>query len=134
MKINELSIFYYKAPFIGQPKNSVTAKLNLSKKTVKFNRELSWQVANNILTSFKYAWSGLSYAFQTQRNFRIHTFIGIVAISLSILLKLQLIETVVIVLTIGLVMAIVKMATMIKNVIGMEEIVVVSMSKNIKKN
>ena len=42
MKINELSIFYYKAPFIGQPKNSVTAKLNLSKKTVKFNRELSW--------------------------------------------------------------------------------------------
>ncbi|ABG53940.1 diacylglycerol kinase [Trichodesmium erythraeum IMS101] len=119
MKINELSIFYYKAPFIGQPKNSVTAKLNLSKKTVKFNRELSWQVANNILTSFKYAWSGLSYAFQTQRNFRIHTFIGIVAISLSILLKLQLIETVVIVLTIGLVMAMELLNTAIESAVDL---------------
>lgn len=105
MKLNESSIFYYKAPFIGQQKNSAATKLNTPKKTAKLNRELSWQVANSLLTSFKYAWTGLSYAFHTQRNFRIHTFMGVVAISLSILLKLQPIETVLILLTIGLVMA-----------------------------
>ncbi len=119
MKLNESSISCDEMPFINQPKNSTTAKQNISKKTLKLNRELSWQVANSLLISFKYAWAGLSYAFQTQRNFRIHTFIGIVAISLSILLKLQPIETVVIVLTIGLVMAMELLNTAIESVVDL---------------
>ncbi len=119
MKLNESSISYDEVPFIHQPKNSATSKPNTSKKTLKLNRELSWQVANSLFTSFKYAWAGLSYAFQTQRNFRIHTFIGIVAISLSILLKLQPIETVVIVLTIGLVMAMELLNTAIESVVDL---------------
>ncbi len=119
MKLNESSISYDEVPFIHQPKNSVTTKLNTPKKTVKLNRELSWQVANSLFTSFKYAWAGLSYAFQTQRNFRIHTFIGIIAIGLSILLELQPIETVVIVLTIGLVMAMELLNTAIESVVDL---------------
>ncbi|NEQ38325.1 MAG: diacylglycerol kinase family protein [Okeania sp. SIO3I5] len=119
MTLDESSISYDEAPFINQPQNSVTAKLNTSKKKVTLNRELSWQVAYSLLTSFKYAWAGLSYAFQTQRNFRIHTLIGIVAISLSIFLKLQPIETVVILLTIGLVMAMELLNTAIESVVDL---------------
>lgn len=119
MKLNESSISYDEAPFIHKSNNSTTAKFNGSKKAAKFNRELSWQVANSLLISFKYAWAGLSYAFHTQRNFRIHTLIGIVAIGLSILLKLQPIETVVIVLTIGLVMAMELLNTAIESVVDL---------------
>lgn len=119
MKMNESSISYNDAPFISRPKNSHTSKLNGSQNTVKLDREMSWQVANNLLISFKYAWSGLSYAFKTQRNFRIHTLIGMIAISLSILLKLQPIETVIIGLTIGLVMAMELLNTAIESVVDL---------------
>lgn len=119
MKINESSISYNDAPFIPMPKNSSTSKLNDAQKTAKLDREMSWKVANNLFISFKYAWAGLSYAFKTQRNFRIHTFIGIIAIGLSILLKLQPIETVVIVLTIGLVMAMELLNTAIESVVDL---------------
>ena len=119
MKLNESSISYDEAPFIHNSNNSHTPKLNGSKNTVKFNRELSWKVANSLFISFKYAWAGLSYTFHTQRNFRIHTFIGILAIGLSILLRLQPLETVVIVLTIGLVMAMELLNTAIESVVDL---------------
>ncbi|NJL48905.1 MAG: diacylglycerol kinase family protein [Leptolyngbyaceae cyanobacterium SM2_5_2] len=53
-------------------------------KLVKPNRELSWQIASSLVVSFKYAWAGLSYAFQTQRNFRIHTLMTMVALGLGL--------------------------------------------------
>ncbi|WP_338038199.1 diacylglycerol kinase family protein [Neosynechococcus sphagnicola] len=53
---------------------------------VPLNREFSWRTASSLLVSFKYAWTGVSYAFQTQRNFRIHLLVGTLAISLSIFL------------------------------------------------
>jgi len=68
------------------------------------NRELSWQVAENLLVSFKYAWEGVRYAFNTQRNFRIHLVLGSLAISGSLILHLQLVEIAVIGLTSGLVL------------------------------
>lgn len=82
-------------------------------------RELSWQVASNLLISFKYAWSGISYNFQTQRNFRIHVFIGILAIGLSIFLKLKLVEIAVISITIGLVLAMELLNTAIESVVDL---------------
>ncbi len=71
---------------------------------MKPNRELSWQVATNLVISFKYAWDGVSYAFCTQRNFRIHVVIGILVISLSVFLHLSSVEISVIGLTIGAVL------------------------------
>ncbi|KPQ35755.1 MAG: diacylglycerol kinase (ATP dependent) [Phormidesmis priestleyi Ana] len=67
-------------------------------------RSLSWQVAPNLFISFKYAWAGISYAFTTQRNFRIHTGIGITAILLCWALKVSTVEVAVICLTIGAVL------------------------------
>ncbi len=67
-------------------------------------RSQSWQIAPNLFTSFKYAWAGIVYAFQTQRNFRVHTSIGIVAIALCWALRVSHVEIAVICLTIGAVL------------------------------
>lgn len=67
-------------------------------------RSQSWQIAPNLFTSFRYAWAGITYAFQTQRNFRVHTSIGIVAIILCWALRVSHVEVAVICLTIGAVL------------------------------
>ena len=82
-------------------------------------RELSWRVASNLLISFKYAWCGIVYAFQTQRNFRIHLFIGAVAIALGVFLHLQPVEMAVIGLTSGLVLVMELLNTAIESVVDL---------------
>lgn len=82
-------------------------------------REFSWRVAANLLISFKYAWSGISYTFATQRNFRIHLLIGAIAISLGTSLHLQAIELAVIAITSGLVMALEVLNTAIESVVDL---------------
>lgn len=67
-------------------------------------RSQSWQIAPDLFTSFRYAWAGIAYAFTTQRNFRIHTVIGSVAIALCWFLHVSNIEVAVICLTIGAVL------------------------------
>lgn len=67
-------------------------------------RSQSWQIAPNLFTSFKYAWAGISYAFTTQRNFRIHTGVGIVAGLLCWTLKVGTVSSAIICLTIGAVL------------------------------
>ena len=70
----------------------------------KVARSQSWQVAPNLFTSFQYAWAGIAYAFQTQRNFRVHTGVGILAMLLCWALNVSNIEIAVICLTIGAVL------------------------------
>jgi len=82
-------------------------------------RELAWQVASNLLVSFKYAWAGLRYGFASQRNFRIHVAIGIVAISLGIFLRLSPVEMSLIGITIGLVLAMELINTAIESVVDL---------------
>ena len=67
-------------------------------------RSHSWKVAPNLFTSFKYAWAGISYAFTTQRNFRVHTGLGIVAMILCWALNVSTVEIAVVCLTIGAVL------------------------------
>jgi diacylglycerol kinase (ATP) len=62
-------------------------------------------VAPSFLSSFRYAWMGVSYAFMTQRNFRIHAFMGTLALSLGVYLRLNVVEIAVIGLTIGAVLS-----------------------------
>jgi len=64
----------------------------------------SWQIAPNLFTSFRYAWAGIAYAFQTQRNFRIHTGIGSVALLLCWALPVSTVEVAIICLTVGAVL------------------------------
>ncbi|MCU0543030.1 MAG: diacylglycerol kinase family protein [Oscillatoriaceae cyanobacterium Prado104] len=92
---------------------------NDPKKALKYNRNLSWKIASNLAISFKYAWTGLTYAFATQRNFRIHTAIGILTIGLGLFLHLQPVEISVIGVTIGMVMAMELLNTAIESVVDL---------------
>jgi diacylglycerol kinase (ATP) len=86
---------------------------------VNKERELSWRVASNLFISFRYAWSGISYAFQTQRNFRIHIGMCAIAIGLSVFFHLKAVEIAVIGITSGLVLALELLNTAIESVVDL---------------
>lgn len=104
-------------PDISEELSIFTSDLSESMATP--NRDLAWQIAPNLLISFKYAWAGLRYAFVTQRNFRIHTLIGALAISLGVFLHLKPIELSIIGITIGLVLALELLNTAIESVVDL---------------
>jgi diacylglycerol kinase (ATP) len=83
------------------------------------NRDWSWQVAPSLLVSFKYAWAGVSYAFQTQRNFKIHVVLGTIALGLGVFLRLSAVEMAVIGLTVGAVLAMELLNTAIESVVDL---------------
>lgn len=83
------------------------------------NRDLAWQVAPSLLISFRYAWAGVRYAFLTQRNFRIHLLVGIVAIALALWLQLTRAELAIIGLTTGAVLTMELLNTAIESVVDL---------------
>ena len=82
-------------------------------------RNLAWKVAPNLVLSFKYACAGLSYAFSTQRNFRIHTVIGTLAVSLGLFLNVSPVEMAIITLTCAIVMVLELLNTAIEAVVDL---------------
>ncbi len=90
-----------------------------SRANQKIIRNLAWQVAPNLFLSFKYAWAGVGYAFSTQRNFRIHTFIGIFAVSLGAILRIEAIEMAIISMTCAIVMVLELINTAIEAVVDL---------------
>lgn len=83
------------------------------------NRTLSWRVASNLFVSFRYAWTGISYAFRTQRNFRVHITVGLLTIGLSIFLHLSRVEIAIIGLTIGSVLTMELLNTALESVVDL---------------
>jgi diacylglycerol kinase (ATP) len=86
---------------------------------VSTEREFSWKIASNLFVSFKYAWAGISYSFQTQRNFRIHVAVCAFAIGLSLLLHLQPVEISIIAITSGLVLTLELVNTAIESLVDL---------------
>ena len=82
-------------------------------------RNLAWQVAPNLFLSFKYAWAGVTYAFTTQRNFRIHTMVGILAVSLGAWLRIEAVEMALITMTCAIVMVLELINTAIESVVDL---------------
>ncbi len=82
-------------------------------------RKNAWQVAPNLLVSFRYAWAGVSYAFATQRNFRIHTLMGTVVVTAGFLLRLSPIAVAVLALTSSLVMILELLNTALESVVDL---------------
>lgn len=82
-------------------------------------RRFAWKVASNLFVSFKYAWAGVCYAFATQRNFRIHTLIATIAISLGFYLQINTVEMSIIALTCALVMVLELLNTAIESVVDL---------------
>lgn len=85
----------------------------------KTNRKLAWQIAPNLWLSFQYAGAGVMYAFKTQRNFRIHSLITIVAIGLGIWLQIKAVEMAVISLTCAMVLVLELLNTAIEAVVDL---------------
>ena len=83
------------------------------------HREMAWTVASNLFVSFRYAWAGLTYAFFTQRNFRIHVIVGSIAIALSIYLNLSASEIAIMGLTIGAVLMMELINTALESVVDL---------------
>ncbi|MFO0141831.1 MAG: diacylglycerol kinase family protein [Aphanizomenon sp.] len=86
---------------------------------VSKDRELSWQIASNLFVSFKYAWAGIIYGFQTQRNFRIHVAVCVWAIGLSLFLRLETVEIAIISITSGLVLTLELVNTAIESIVDL---------------
>ncbi len=82
-------------------------------------RSLAWQVAPNLVQSFKYAWAGVAYSFKTQRNFRIHTVIGTLAVCLGLVLSLSAVKMAIITLTCAIVMVLELLNTAIEAVVDL---------------
>jgi diacylglycerol kinase (ATP) len=85
----------------------------------QFKRDSAWQVAPTLWSSFRYAGMGLTYAFQTQRNFRIHTMLGLTSIALGMLLHLTMVELAVIGLTCGAVLSMELLNTALEAVVDL---------------
>lgn len=100
-------------------RNSLDISADIRTAIDQSDRKQSLQVAPNLLSSFQFAWQGASYAFKTQRNFRIHTFIGTIALVLSIYLKLPSGDIAVISLTSGAVLAMELINTALESVVDL---------------
>ena len=79
----------------------------------------AWRVATSIGVSFKYAAAGVTYAFHTQRNFRIHCVMGTLAIAIGAVLQLTGVEMAVICITSGLVLTLELLNTAIESVVDL---------------
>jgi len=82
-------------------------------------RDLAWQIAPNLLISFKYAWAGVCYAYTTQRNFRIHTFIGFATLIAGIMLHLPPVCLAILALTSAFVMVLELLNTALESVVDL---------------
>ncbi len=114
-------------PFSQQPPSSrppeITDRVVLplpefTAKTIRSSRS-SWKVATNIFVSFRYAWSGIAYSFQTQRNFRIHVVVGLCTLSLCLWLGLPSTTMAIVILTIGTILALELLNTAIEAVVDL---------------
>ena len=64
------------------------------------NRIGSYKTSSNVLRSFKYAFSGISYVFKTSRNFKIQLIFAVASLIIGFLLKISLSNYVILIATI----------------------------------
>lgn len=75
--------------------------------------------ARNLLSSFSYAFAGLAYCFRTQRNFRIHLSIALIAALAGVVLGLTWVEWAVLFTTVTLVLCSEMVNTMIESLVDL---------------
>ena len=103
-----------------QSAESVPEKItSLSKESNRIPRRGSWRIAKDLPSSFRYATQGLLYGFASQRNFRIHVFIGACVFGLGIWMKLSFQELAILVLTVTAVLVLELLNTAIEAVVDL---------------
>ncbi|MBE9221851.1 diacylglycerol kinase family protein [Cyanobacterium stanieri LEGE 03274] len=79
----------------------------------------AWKVAPNVFSSFRFAWAGVIYTFKTQRNFRIHTAIALLALSSGLIVHVTMVKMAILALTCALVMILELLNTAIEAVVDL---------------
>ena len=97
----------------------ISAGLAITQSSTPQDRGSAWQVAPNLLSSFRYAWAGVSYAFKTQRNFRIHTGIGLVVLALGLSFRVSGVEAAILCLTVGAVLVMELLNTALESLVDL---------------
>ncbi len=82
-------------------------------------RRRAWKIASDLPSSFRYAAQGIFYSFASQRNFRIHLFIGLLVFGLGVWLKLDFSQLAVLVLTVTAVLVLELLNTAIEAVVDL---------------
>ncbi|MGK7888492.1 MAG: diacylglycerol kinase family protein [Leptolyngbyaceae cyanobacterium] len=106
-------------PYSTKPTAPLQSSPSVTEEVDVLSRAFSLKVATNLLLSFRYAWQGVTYSFHTQRNFRIHVFVGSTAIAFSFFLQLTSVEVAVLGLTIGAVLAMELLNTALESVVDL---------------
>tara|TARA_B100000700_G_C14517161_1_gene611406 strand:- start:117 stop:539 length:423 start_codon:yes stop_codon:yes gene_type:complete len=79
----------------------------------------SWNASSNLLASFHYAFQGIVYGLMTQRNLRIHLFLGTFAFILGLFLDLKSSDFALLALTITMVLVLELLNTSIEAVVNL---------------
>jgi len=83
------------------------------------NRIDSYKSSSNLLKSFRYAFSGISYVLKTSRNFRIQLFLAVISIMIGFLLKISLSNYVILIATIMSVLILEILNTSIESIVDL---------------
>lgn len=106
-------------PSTSNSARSTSPSLVKIAKSTHPERNLAWKVAPTLWSSFRYAWAGLAYAFRTQRNFRIHTAMTLIAVSLGFGLQISTVEMAIVALTCALVVVLELINTALESVVDL---------------
>ena len=83
------------------------------------NRKKSYQTSKNVFISFKYAFSGIYYVFQTSRNFRIQLIFALASLMIGFLLKINTSNYVILLATIMSVLILEILNTSIESIVDL---------------
>tara|TARA_B100000900_G_scaffold153542_1_gene130421 strand:- start:39 stop:449 length:411 start_codon:yes stop_codon:yes gene_type:complete len=83
------------------------------------NRRESYKISSNVLISFKYAFSGISYVLKTSRNFKIHLIFAFTSLMIGFLLQITLSNYVILICTIMSVLILEVVNTSIESIVDL---------------
>ena len=83
------------------------------------NRIDSYKTSSNVLKSFKYAFSGMSYVFKTSRNFKIQLIFAVISLMIGFLLQISQSNYVILIATIMSVLILEILNTSIESIVDL---------------
>ena len=83
------------------------------------NRKGSYKTSSNVLKSFKYAFSGISYVLKTSRNFKIQLIFAVTSLMIGFLLQISLINYIILIATIMSVLTLEILNTSIESIVDL---------------
>ena len=83
------------------------------------NRKESYKTSSNVLKSFKYAFSGISYVLKTSRNFKIQLIFAVTSLMIGFLLQISKSNYVILIATIMSVLILEILNTSIESIIDL---------------